>query len=178
MHHQRRIVIDRLWVLSFKTRTCRLPFIEVHPLYRQHQTVIIDGRFESNPAQMTVNLPHPTVSVAIGESHLAAEGLMHRAIEIPDAPHGFARSNGREKNSAATPLDVPPVLRPGTLDEHGSEDNLAKEIAAIHFRQDNRSQSVEAALRTSPNTRRLPRHSRIAACPASVCLICPADSGG
>ena len=57
---------------------------------------IIDGRFESNPAQMTVTLPHPTASVAIGESHLAAEGLMHRAIEIPDAPHGFTRSNGRE----------------------------------------------------------------------------------
>lgn len=94
--YKRRIVIDRLWDFSFKTRACRLPFIEVHPLYRQHQTIIIDGRFESNPAQMTVTLPHPTASIAIGESHLAAEGLMHRAIEIPDGPHGFARSNGRE----------------------------------------------------------------------------------
>lgn len=80
---------------------------------------------------MTVALPHPTASVAIGESHLAAEGLMHRAIEMPDAPHGFARSNGREQNPAVAPLDGPPVFRPGALDEHGSEDNLVNEVVAI-----------------------------------------------
>lgn len=36
LHHQRRIVIDRLRGFSFKIRACRLRLIEVHPLYRLH----------------------------------------------------------------------------------------------------------------------------------------------
>lgn len=60
---------------------------------------------------------------------------MHRAIEMPDAPHGFAWSNGREQNPAVAPLNVPPVLRPGALDKYGSEDNLLNDVVAIvhHF---------------------------------------------